>query len=753
MKTIKSLLIISLLSIMTMGFAQNVIEGTVYEKDDNGNLVPLAGANVYWKIANVGTVTDVNGRYSIEIHPTYKCLVFSFVGYENDTVHHMAEPQHYDHVMSTPLTLDEVEVAARQKAQYVSALEALHVEHITGEALRRCACCSLAESFETNASVDVAYADAVTGAKQIELLGLSGLYTQMMTENMPNFRGLASTFGLSYVPGTWMHGISVSKGASSVRNGYESISGQINVDFKEPEADKSEKVFVNMFTNTMAMTELNFNARLKVGKNDGLMLLGHVGYNPMKMDGNGDGFLDDPVTKQYSAFLRYNHPNTGHFGCKLGVKALKESRLSGQKDFDPEHRLDPGYGLYGININTERYEAFAKTGFIFDRPETSLGVQQQLTYHKTDSYYGLTDYNTTQLSYYVNLLFDSYIVNTHHKYSVGASYSYDRYNEEQNIFTTTQDALPQQRVEQVPGVFAEYVFSDDHQWTVIGGFRADYNTYYNRLFYTPRLHVRFRTENELALRLSAGKGYRSPNILAENSTMLASSRQILFLNMDQPKMEEAWNFGINLSKHFDVGEKEIQVLVDAYRTDFINQVVIDRDADAHQIRIYNLDGKSYSNCAQIQVDYELFRNFDVSAAFRYTDVKMTINDTLREKPFVNRYKGLLTLSYAPGTWQFDLVTQFNGDSRIPDLSGNATAVADGQVMDRSPFYVMMSTQVTKKLGKHWEVYVGGENLTNYKQSHPLVAANDPFGNDFDAAMVWGPLSGIRGYVGVRFQVK
>lgn len=738
---------------MTRGFAQNVIEGTVYEKDEKGELVPLAGANVYWKIVNVGTVTDADGHYSIEIHPSIKCLVFSFVGYENDTVHHMAEPQHYDHVMRTPLTLDEVEVAARQKAQYVNALDPLHVEHITGEALRRCACCSLAESFETNASVDVAYADAVTGAKQIELLGLSGLYTQMMTENMPNFRGLASAFGLSYVPGTWMHGISVSKGASSVRNGYESISGQINVDFKEPEADKSEKVFVNLFTNTMAMTELNFNARMKVGKNDGLMLLGHVGYNPMKMDGNGDGFLDDPVTKQYSAFLRYNHPNTGHFGCKLGVKALKESRLSGQMDFDPEHRLDPGYGLYGININTERYEAFAKTGFIFDRPETSLGIQQQFTYHKTDSYYGLIDYDATQLSYYVNLLFDSYIVNTHHKYSVGASYSYDRYHEEQNLFNTTQEALPRQRVEQVPGVFAEYVFSDDHQWTVIGGIRADYNTYYDRLFYTPRLHVRFRTDNELALRLSAGKGYRSPNILAENSTMLASSRQILFLNMDQPKLEEAWNFGINLSKHFDVGEKEIQVLVDAYRTDFINQVVIDRDADAHQIRIYNLDGKSYSNCAQIQVDYELFRNFDVSAAFRYTDVKMTINDTLREKPFVNRYKGLLTLSYAPGTWQFDLVTQFNGDSRIPDLSGNATAVADGQVMERSPFYVMMSTQVTKKLGKHWEVYVGGENLTNYKQSHPLVAANNPFGNDFDAAMVWGPLSGIRGYVGVRFQVK
>ncbi len=745
MKTNK--IIISILFIFafaTSVFAQGFIEGTVYEESENGKRTPLPGVNVYWKIANVGTVTDEHGHYSLELHPTYKCLVFSFVGYENDTVHHIAEPQHYDHVMTTPIALDEVEVMARQKAQFVSSLDAHHIEHITGEALRRCACCSLAESFETNASVDVSYSDAVTGAKQIELLGLSGLYTQMMTENMPNFRGLASAFGLSYVPGTWMHGISVSKGTSSVRNGFESISGQINVDFKEPEADKSEKVFVNLFTNTMAMTELNFNTRVKVGKNDGLMLLGHVGYNPMKMDGNEDGFLDDPVTKQYSAFLRYNHPNTGHFGFKLGLKALKESRLSGQKDFDPAHRLDDDYGLYGIGIQTERYEAFAKTGFIFDRPETSLGIQQQLTYHKLDSYFGRTDYNATQLSYYANMLFDSYIVNTNHKYSVGASYSYDHYDE------LLSDSV-MRRTEQVPGVFAEYVFSDDHHWTVIGGIRADYNSYYDRLFYTPRFHLRFRTHHELALRFSAGKGYRSPNVLAENSTMMASARQIRFL--DTPKMEEAWNLGINLSKHFHVGEKELQLLMDVYRTDFVNQIVLDRDADAHQIRIYNLDGKSYSNCAQIQLDYELFHNFDVSAAFRYTDVKMTINDSLREKPFVNRYKGLLTLSYAPGTWQFDLITQFNGDSRVPDLHGNTTAVANGQNIERSPFYVIVNTQITKKLGKHWELYFGGENLTNYKQKYPIIAAENPFSNDFDASMVWGPLSGIRGYVGVRFQVK
>lgn len=748
MKTYKITLIILLfVAFASSTFAQGFIEGTVYEQNERGEKTPLPGVNVYWKIANVGTVSDENGHYKIELHPTYKCLVFSFVGYENDTVHHMDKPQHYDHVMTTALTLDEVEIATRQKAQYVTALDPRHIEHITSEALRRCACCSLAESFETNASVDVAYADAVTGAKQIELLGLSGIYTQMMTENMPNFRGLASAFGLGYVPGTWMHGISVSKGASSVRNGYESISGQINVEYKEPEEDHSEKLYFNLFGNTMAMTEFNFNTRFNVGEKDGILLLGHVGHNFMKMDGNGDGFQDDPMTTQYNVFLRYNHPNTGHFGCKLGVKALKETRLSGQMDFDPKRRGELGYDRYGIGINTERYEAFAKTGFIFDRPETSLGIQQQVTYHKLDSYFGLKDYDATQLSYYANMLFDSYIVNDHHKYSVGTSFSYDKYDE-----MLVDSAM--KRVERVPGVFAEYVFSDDHHWTVIGGFRADYNNYYERLFYTPRLHVRFRTDNELALRLSAGKGYRSPNILAENSTILASSREIVFVDQaEKPKMEEAWNFGFNLSKHFDVGEKEIQLLVDAYRTDFVNQIVIDRDADAHQIRIYNLDGKSYSNCAQIQLDYELFKDFDVSAAFRYTDVKMTINDTLREKPFVNRYKGLLTLSYAPGTWQFDLITQFNGDSRVPSLAGNATAVKDGQDIKESPFYVIMSAQATKKLGKHWEVYAGGENLLNYKQDHPIVSASDPYGSDFDASMVWGPLSGIRAYLGVRFQVK
>jgi outer membrane receptor protein involved in Fe transport len=735
----------------TSTFAQGYIEGTVYEEAENGKRTPLPGVNVYWKIVNEGTVTDANGHYKIPLHERIGCLVFSCISYENDTVHHMVEPAHYDHVFHSIHMLNEVEIQAREKAFYINPIKAIAVQEITSENLKRAACCTLAGSFENNASVDVNYSDAVTGAKQIQLLGLSGIYTQMMTEIIPNFRGLASTFGLNYVPGTWMNGIQVSKGTSSVRNGYESIAGQINVDYKEPLKDKSEKVFFNLYANSMLMTDFNFNGRVKVGKNDGIMLFGHVSRNFMKMDGNGDSFMDDPLTTQYNVFLRYNHPHIGKFGCKLGIKALKENRLGGQMDFDPKHRLDVGYNLYGIGINTERYEAFAKCGYHFDRKDTSIGLQQQVTYHKVDSYYGLTDYNATQLSYYANILFDSYIVNDHHTYSVGASYTYDRYDEYQNFLFTYQDATPGRRVEHVPGAFAEYVFNDNHHWSVIAGFRADYNSYYQKMLYTPRLHVRFKTHDDFALRVSAGKGYRSPNILAENSTMLASARVIRFVDM--PKIEDAWNYGINLTKDFHIGWRELILQADFYRTDFVNQIVLDRDADTHEVRIYNLDGKSYSNSAQIEANCEIFKDFDLTLAFRYNDVKMTINDTLREKPFVNRYKGLVTMSYAPGTWQFDFTTQFNGDSRVPDLSGNATAVAHHQNIERSPFYVIMNAQIMKKLGKYWEVYVGGENLTNYTQKYPIISAENPASEDFDASMVWGPLSGIRAYLGVRFQVK
>ena len=445
------------------------------------------------------------------------------------------------------------------------------------------------------------------------------------------------------------------------------------------------------------------------------------------------------MTTQYNVFLRYNHPHTGRFGCKLGIKALKETRLGGQMDFDPKHRLDEGYNLYGIGINTERYEAFAKGGYHFDRKDTSLGMQHQVTYHKMDSYYGLTDYNANQLSYYGNLLFDSYLVNDHHTYSIGASYTYDKYDEHLNDSTF-------QRVEQVPGAFVEYNFADDHHWNIIAGFRADYNTYYQKMLYTPRLHVRFKTHDEFAVRLSAGKGYRSPNILAENSTMMASARQIRFL--DTPKMEEAWNYGISAALKVPVGEKTLELNAEYYYTNFNHQLLVDLDTDPHAVHFTNLNGDSYSHTYQLEATYPFFKGFTLTATYRRTNVKSTYNGELREKPLTNKYKGLLTASYAPGLgkWQFDVTLQLNGGGRLPTAYTTAEGLPSWD--ERYKGYEQLSAQVTRFF-RYWSIYAGGENITGFKQKNAIISADDPWSKDFDATMIWGPTHGAVFYIGVR----
>lgn len=729
------LFIIVLFGVRTL--SAQTVKGVVYEQHDD-HQHPLPGVNIYWKTTQLGTVSGEDGTFELSEHERVRCLVFSFVGFENDTVHVNPGVTTVEHVMQHPvLDLEEVEVSSRAKNTFVSRMSTVNATHISSGELQRAACCNLSESFETNASVDVSYSDAVTGAKQIELLGLSGIYSQMMAENMPNLRGLATTFGLAYVPGTWMQAIQVSKGASSVINGYESISGQINVDYKKPE--DSERLFINLFQSSMGRSEANMNARISLNDHLHAMILGHVSHNGQKHDDNDDGFMDDPLCTQYNLFARLNF-NKGIFEGMFGVKGMQEDRRGGQMDFDPDKRFEENY--YGIELNTKRFETFLKTGFISkNRHNTSLGIQQQFVYHNLDSYFGLIDYKAEQLSYYINVLFHSYIGNEHHNYTAGASFSFDQY--EENL----SDSLFN-KIERVPGVFVEYTFNDEKHLSLIAGLRVDNHNDFG-WFATPRLHARYRFNESFILRGSVGKGYRSPNILAENTTMLASSRLLVF--KETPKMEEAWNYGINLSKHFDINRRELSVNVDFYRTDFQNQVIIDRDADVRKIFIYNLDGKSYSNSAQIEVNYELLKGLDVTVAFRYNDVKMTINDELMEKPLMNKYKGLITLSYVTPkyNWQFDFTIQFNGTSRIPSTALNPV---EYQREEESPSYIIMNAQVSKKIWK-FDIYAGGENLTNYKQDAPIIAYDSPFGEYFDSSLVWGPLSGIKVYAGLRFVIK
>jgi len=730
--------LVSLIFYSVFGYTQK-ISGYVYEMLENSKS-PLVGANVYQANTTNGTVTNNEGFFSLNLkRDKHDLLVVSFVGYQNDTLHvHEVDKRMLDIVLREQSQLSEVEVVSRQKGGFVSRTSTRTIESISGQGLKQAACCNLSESFENSATVNVSYTDAVTGAKHIEMLGLAGQYTQIMQENIPNLRGLAAPYGMGYYPGDWLQSIQVSKGSSSVINGYESITGQINLELKKP--DDSEKFFLNLYGNQFGKFEGNVNGRVKFNDRWSTMIFAHVENNSMKHDFNNDTFLDMPLVSQLNLYNRWQY-KTDNVHLGLGVQYLTEDRRGGQVFFNPNEEHTEANG-YGIGVNTDRVEAQLKLGYILkNRDFSSIGFQSQFVNHKQESFFGLTDFNADQISYYGNLIYQSYIGNVAHKYSTGVSYAYDQYEQVLNDSSFV-------KTESVPGVFFQYNYSDGHKLNIIAGVRGDWNSLAGFLF-TPRLNIRYNFNAHNILRASAGKGYNSPNIVAENTALFNTSKSVHIA--PDLGIESAWNYGLSYNKYVDISEREMIIGLDVFYTNFLTQAVVYRDTDPFNIYINNLDGKSYSLSMQAEVRYEVVKNFDVLLAFRYNDVKTTIDDQITELSMVNRYRGLLSLSYVTNLrkWQFDLNTQLNGDARLPNTSFNPP---EYQRPEGSPAYVIMNAQVTKYF-KRWEIYVGAENLTNYKQDNPIISPENPFGEYFDATIVWAPIMGIKAYAGIRVTLK
>ncbi|MDR0231824.1 MAG: TonB-dependent receptor [Dysgonamonadaceae bacterium] len=613
----------------------------------------------------------------------------------------------------------------------------IRTQKITSHELSRAACCNLSESFTTNPSVDVTYNDAATGSKQIKLLGLSGTYVQMLTENFPNLRGLASTYGLNYIPGPWMESIMLSKGSSSVLNGYESITGQINVEYKKPET--SEKLALNLFASDEGRFEANLTSGIILNERLSTGILAHAQNSTFEIDHNGDGFLDQPKVKQYQLFNRWDYEGDD-FHVRAGIKALREERNGGQIKSIPNP--------YKIGIETDRYEFFLKGGYILnEEKDRSFGIIMSGSQHEQDSYYGYRTYDARQTNLYTNFIFSTRF-DEHHKLSAGASLNSDLYNEK---WQNGQDEMLRnfERKELVPGIFGEYTLNFHEHLTILLGLRGDHHNLYG-FFATPRVHVKYDVSDYFQLRASAGKGYRTPNILAENSYLFASNRQIKNIDLLKDlKQEEAWNYGLSMSFYIPVNNKDLTLNAEWYYTNFLEQVVVDMDTDPHSVNFHNLDGRSYSNSIQLEASYEIIDLWTMTLAHRILDVKTTINGELREKPLNSRFKSLLTTSYQTlnGKWQFDLTAQLNGGGRMPDPDIN------NPLWDREfkPF-VQLQCQITKNF-KTWSVYVGSENLTNFVQKNPIISADNPQSPNFDASMVWGPILGRMFYVGLKWIIS
>lgn len=736
---------------------EHIITGVVVNESNRGDLTPIVGVNVRWLEGPARQdQSNENGVFKIKHEEGNKHLVFSFAGMQPDTIevkdlHEVLVVHAQDNVLS------EVTVSRRRKSNYIDKLTPNRLEVLTARELFKAACCDLSESFETNVSVDVVASDAVTGSKQIQMLGLSGIYTQLTVENLPGPRGFATPLGLNSIAGTWIESIEISKGIGSVVNGYENMAGQINVELKKPQ--NSERLFFNAYANNMGRTDVNLNLAHKINEDwsVGLLLHDNFMYNK-NMNFSDNGFRDIPVGNLFSGVNRWNYENGRGTIIQFGVKYLKDDRTGGEVDFDK----DTDYlttNRYGLGFDNQRVEGFAKIGYVF--PENrlrSIGLQLSASNYKQDSYFGRNTYRADQTSGYANLIFQDVIGSVKHKYKVGGSVSYDDYTEDITLYRLNPNtAYNFDRKEVVAGAFAEYTFSPSDKFDAVLGIRQDHNSLYG-WFTTPRAVLRYAPTLNTTLRLSAGRGQRTANIFAENLGIFASSR---FIDLDahtnngiaynlQP--EVSWNTGLSIDQNFFLFGREAGASVELFHNNFQNQVVIDYE-NPREVAFYNLDGESTSNSIQAEFRFMPAPHFEARMAYRLLDVETDFASGRLQKPLTAKHRGFVNLAYfLHSGWSFDYTLNTVGQKRLPSTASNPTQY---QLSDYSDAYVTMNAQVTKSFGKNknFDIYVGGENLTNFYQKDPILAFDQPFGNHFDTNLLWGPLTGRMFYAGVRYHIK
>lgn len=714
------------------------ISGKVMEWDESMKMeMPIIGANVYWQNTTTGTTSDPGGNFAIPVPPSFPAsLIVSFVGYRNDTLR-ISKVSFQKVLLKKSIELKEVEVAAKQGTTIISTINPINVEKITEHELLKAACCNLSESFETSPTVNVAYKDAVTGAKEIQLLGLAGIYSQLLTENIPNMRGIAGIYGLTFIPGPWMEGIQITKGSGSVLNGFESTTGQINVEFKKPDNKKVPKFFLNLFGEENGNTEVNTFARHVLNDHWSTMLMAHGNYLDKKNDRNSDGFYDVPRSHQINLYNRWQYHSGKKLESQFGWKYLYDKREGGQVAADPVSHL-----RYTSAIINQRVEVFGKLGFIYpEKPYKSIGNIFQATYHDLQSGIGLKTYNAVQKNLYYESIYQNMIGSTDHLYKAGITVSYEKLEDHYNKIPSTTEQV-------IPGAFAEYTYSYLEKIKLVAGLREDYHNTFKWIF-TPRLHGKYNFSDDFIFRFSAGKSFRVPYAIADNISVLASSKQLVFLENIKP--EEAWNYGVNATKRWKILEREGSLSVDVYRTDFINQLVVDQYSDSSSVLFYNLSGKSYSNSIQVTLNQDIIDNLGIRLAYKTDDVKSSFNGVTAQKPMVAKNRALFNVFYSTGNnhWKFDYTIIWEGKMK---LANTATDAEFGKLSSESPEFMVMHFQVTKEF-KRFELYAGTENLTDFTQQHPIINASNPFSKAFDATQVWGPVEGRRIYAGLRFSIK
>lgn len=721
------------------------------------NQTPLVGATVRWENTGSGTASNIDGWISLNRLDTIegRILEISYMGYELIKVEILPQQDSLQLMLHPNATLNTVIVEATEKGNFTSSLNPINVETIKSHELKRAACCSLAESFETNGAVNVASSDAVTGSKEIEMLGLRGTYVQMQIENRPVLNRLDRPYGLEFIPGSWIESIQISKGASTVRNGAQSIAGQINVELQKP--NKAPKFYLNLYGNQFGRFELNNNYAFKLSPRWSTALLTFAHYTNTETDHNKDGFLDVPLKNQINIMNRWLYSSPS-WHIEFSLHGLYNQQQSGQtiNTFHHAYNAHPTSPLYNLSNNLQRYEVFGKFGYLgFSQPAASAALVYSGTYYKQNMLVGNRTFDALQRSFYAQAIYQNSIAGTKdHFMTLGAAYSLDDFQEK-------FDNIDLSRTEHLAGVYGEYEFQhkfdEKRSFGLIAGLRTDVLAISNqaaKIYFTPRVNLKYSFSDNTIVRASAGRGVRSPNALSENIRYMPSARQFV-LTQGNIQPEIAWNYGLNLTHSFKLGTQDGSINIDAYRTDFQNQLLADLDADLSQLHIYNSTSRSFANSFLVTYQQDIFKGFNARIAYKMNDVRGVYNDSLQIQAFSPVHRGLITAQYVTPKkrWQFDATLQYTGKQRLPSLSYADATLPDYRQNAIAPAYPILLAQITHYFPFGMEVYVGGENLTNYRQVQPIIDAANPFGTRFDAASVFAPIMGRMIYVGIRYTPK
>ena len=729
--------------------AQTNLKGMIMDQENPKDNLGVAGATINWLNTNIGAITNEKGWFTIPFKREYKKLVISYIGYKTDTII-VRDLTPIHHFITLENELKEITIRSKRDAVQKSLFATANTFTVNNDELLKAACCNLAESFETNPSIDVSFSDALTGTRQIQMLGLKSPYLQIMQENIPSIRGAAQAFGLTFTPGTWVESIQITKGAGSVVNGFESISGQINAELVKPFSDN--KFFLNTYSSLNGRLELNthFNRRVSEKWQSGLYI--HGNYRGEKFDKNDDNFLDAPLANQINVMNRWQYTDAQNGWVSfINIRFLNDEKQTGEINFNPT--LDKGNtNSWGSEIDTKRFETSLKLGYVFPEiPYQSVGLQLAYSNHQQDSYFGLNVYDIKHESLYSNLLFNSIIGDTRSKFKTGINFTYDKYNE---LVNTTN----YKRKENSLGVFFEYAFDNLEDFSLTAGVRVDTHNLLGT-FITPRLHLRYAPWENGVFRASAGRGKRSANIFAENQQLFASSRKIdidaVGGNIYGLNPEIAWNYGVSYLQKFNLFNKKGDITFDFYRTDFSNQVVVDWE-NPQAVSFYNLNGKSIANNFQLELNYELAKNLNLRTAFKYFDISTDYKTGKLQKPLQPNNRFFVNISYETATkdngsqWKLDLTFNNIGEQRLPNTATNPTQY---QLPINSERYSLLNSQITKVFSNKFEIYAGGENLTNVQQVNPILGSENPFGPNFDSTIVYSPIFGRAIYAGLRFKIK